>query len=394
MSWRLYIQLSSLQFLHFFVAGAWLVTVSTYLLYTLEFTGTEVGAVFSSQAFAAVVSPFFMGVFADRYLNSDRLLAVLYSLSGVVLLLLATVKVFFWFFILITLYNLLFLPTFSLISSLSFHHLTDIEKEYPGVRVWGTIGWVIAGLAVGFLEIEYANIPMYIAGGASVVLGGLCFFLPKTPPPAKRKVFRWVDALGLDTLKLLKQRSFAVMVLSLTLVTISVAFYHGFLNPFLNEIGVSNAAGKMTIGQIVEIGVIVLLPFFFSRLGIRKIIIVGMLVWGIRYLLFAFGNTDSLVWMFYLGIAVHGIGYSFTSLSAQIYFDKHVPVEMRSATQGFIALLTMGVGRLIGYFIAGIVVQMYEVALGVHEWFFVWLYPSIIAFVAAFVFWFFFKLKD
>jgi nucleoside transporter len=383
---KVYIQLSTLMFLHYFVAGAWLVTLGTYLLYTLEFTGTQVGLVYGAQAAAAVATPFLIGVAADRYLPAERLLGGLYISSGLILAGLAFVKVFSFFFPLLILTTLLFTPTFSLGNGLCFHNLNDTEKDFPKVRVWGTVGWIASGLLVGFLQIEYSHIPLLIAMGASLVLGVFCFFLPHTPPLGKKSRFSWRDALGLDTIQLLRKPAYAVVIACLAWLTISVSFYHTFTNPFLNEVGMTNAAGKMTLGQVVEIFVIMALPFLFRRFGVKWILFTGMVVWGLRYLFFSLGVEQPWQWMLYGGILLHGLAYSFTALSAQIWIDKQVPVTMRSSVQGFIALLTMGVGRTIGSWFAGWIVDIYTFADGSHNWTVIWAIPCGIAFSAALAF--------
>jgi nucleoside transporter len=253
--------------------------------------------------------------------------------------------------------------------------MTDPGREFPSIRVLGTIGWIVAGLFIGTLGFEATAIPMRIAAGGSIVLGLFCLVLPHTPPQGTRQA-RWRDVLGLDALKLLRERSFAVFVLGSFLVCIPLQFYYAFANPFLNELNVSNAAGKMTLGQMSEIGFMLVMPWFFKRLGVKYMLLVGMAAWTTRYVLFAYGDAGAQVWMLYGGILLHGICYDFFFVTGQIYVDRRAPADLRAAAQGLIAFVTLGVGMFIGSWASGRVVDAYSLTGGGHAWDRIWLVPA------------------
>jgi nucleoside transporter len=266
------------------------------------------------------------------------------------------------------------MPTLALSNSLSFRQMTDPGREFPSIRVLGTIGWIVAGLVIGTLGFEATGVPMRIAAGGSIVLGLFCLVLPHTPPQRTSRA-TLKDVLGLDALKLLRERSFAVFVLGSFLVCIPLQFYYAFANPFLNEIGVTNAAGKMTLGQMSEIGFMLVMPWFFTRLGVKYMLLVGMLAWATRYVLFAYGDAGAQMWMLYGGILLHGICYDFFFVTGQIYVDRRAPGDLRAAAQGLIAFVTLGVGMFIGSWASGRVVDAYGLTGG-HAWDRIWLVPA------------------
>ncbi|HSL72264.1 MAG TPA: MFS transporter, partial [Longimicrobiales bacterium] len=262
--------------------------------------------------------------------------------------------------------------------SISFDHVKDPARDFPKIRVLGTIGWIVAGVMVGQLRWEPTPLPMRLAAGASVVLGLYSLFLPHTPPHAANRPFRPSDAIGLDALALMKDPSFAFFIAGSFLLCIPLQFYYAFTNLFLNELGLPNAASKMTLGQASEIGFMILLPWFLTRLGVKKILLIGMAAWTLRYVLFAGGNPGSLVWMLYLGILLHGICYDFFFVTGQIYVDQRATVDIRASAQGFLAFITQGAGLFIGAWLSGRVVQSYTITGG-HEWTRIWIIPAAIA---------------
>ena len=272
--------------------------------------------------------------------------------------------------------------------------MDDPGVEFPNVRVLGTIGWIAAGWLIGLMQIEATAAPLKIAAGASVLTGLFSFFLPHTPPKASGEKATLSEVLGLKALSLMRERSFAVFAITSLLVTIPLAFYYNFANAFLNEVGMENAAGKMTFGQMSEIIFMVLMPLFFARLGVKKMLLIGMLAWVVRYALFALGNNDARVWMYYGGIILHGICFDFFFVTGQIYVDKKADADLRSSAQGFIALITYGVGILIGAHISGQVDLHYALADGTHEWAPVWLMAAMMAAVVTVLFVLFFKDQD
>ena len=376
-------QLSVLMFFQFFGWGAWTVTMGTYLG-RIGFQGIDIGNAYSTTAWAAIISPFFVGMVADRFFSAQKVLGVLHILGGVTLFLasrMQTPAAFFW---VLLLHALCFMPTLALINAVSFHQMEDPSREFPGIRVLGTIGWIVAGWVIGLLRIEPTAIPLRIAAANAVLLGLFCFTLPPTPPRSAGRRVAVRDILGLDALGLMKDRAFAVFVVSSLLICIPLAFYYNFTNPFLNESGMVNAAGKMTFGQMSEIFFMLVMPFFFARLGVKWMLIIGMAAWTARYFLFAYGDNGALVWMFYLGILLHGICYDFFFVTGQIYVDQKAPPALRSSAQGFLAFVTLGVGMLIGAKVSGWVVQHHQLMDGAqavigHDWRRIWLVPAVMA---------------
>jgi nucleoside transporter len=360
-----------MMFLQYFVWGLWGVTMGTWLGETLHFTGAQVGLAFGTTALAAMISPFFVGMVADRFFATERILAVLHLIGGPVLFYVSLQKSFVPLYAVMLAYTLCYMPTLALTNSLSFHQMQDPGREFPAIRVLGTIGWIAAGLLVGSLGIEATAIPMRLASAGSIVLGLYCFFLPHTPPKKTGERATWRDVLGLDALKLMRDPSFAVFVIGSFLICIPLQFYYTFTNPFLNELNVSNAAGKMTLGQMSEIFFMLVMPLFFRKLGVKTMLLVGMGAWAARYALFAMGNNGSLVAMLYTGILLHGVCYDFFFVTGQIYVDQKAPLQLRAAAQGFIAFVTLGVGMLIGSWLSGTVVDAFQ-----HQWDRIWLVPA------------------
>lgn len=373
------VKLSVMMFLQYFVWGAWYVTMGTWLGETLKFSGEQIGLAYGTTALAAMISPFFVGMIADRFFATERLLAALHVAGGAILFVASTQIAFGPLYGVLLLHTLCYMPTLALTNSLSFHQMQDPGREFPGIRVLGTIGWIVAGLVIGGLGLEATATPMRLAAAGSVALGVFCLALPHTPPKKLGHRPTLGDVLGLDALKLMKDRSFAIFVLGSFLVCIPLQFYYAFTNPFLNEIGVENAAGKMTFGQMSELGFMLVMPWFFRRLGVKYMLLVGMAAWAARYALFAFGDNGALVWMLYAGILLHGVCYDFFFVTGQIYVDEQAPPHLRAAAQGLIAFVTLGAGMFIGSWLSGVVVDRFATAgsAGVqHAWRAIWLVPA------------------
>ncbi len=394
------IKLSVMMFIQYFIYGSWLVTLGTFLGSALKASGSDIGTAYSLPAIAAIVSPFFVGMIADRFFATQKVLAFLHVAGAGVLYFATTQGTFGEFWPLFLLYVLCYMPTLALTNALAFDHMSDPATEFPRIRVLGTIGFIAAGLLIGRLQADATALPLQIGAAASLVMGIFCLMLPHTPPHNAGKKLSVRDVLGLDALALMKDRSFAVFVLGSFLLCIPLQFYYGFTNYFLTEIGVEGAAGIMTIGQMSEIGFMLLMPFFFARLGIKKLLLIGMATWTFRYLLFAYGNAGSGMWMLYLGLLVHGVCYDFFFVTGQIYVDQQADISIRAAAQGFIALVTLGAGQLIGSKLSGMVVDANVIAATTaggavtHDWTKIWFVPAMGALGVLLIFAALFKVKN
>lgn len=394
------IQLSFMMFLEFFIWGGWFVTMGIFLPSTLNASGAESALAYSTQSWGAIIAPFIIGLIADRYFNAERILGVLHLLGAVLMYQMATAENFAVFYPYVLGYMIAYMPTLALVNSVSFNQMTNPATEFSPIRVFGTIGWIIAGLSISY--IFKWDSPDAIANGAlrntflmtgvaSLILGIFSFTLPKTPPKGKQEGVTVSGILGLDALKLLKDRNFLVFFVSSVLICIPLAFYYQHAAQFLGEISVENPAGKMTIGQISEVLFMLLLPVFFTRFGFKKTILVGMLAWTIRYFLFSIGDAGSGVYLLLIGIALHGICYDFFFVSGQIYTDSKAGDAVKSAAQGLITLATYGVGMLIGFAIAGQITDSYALAEGGHDWKQIWTFPALFAIGVFALFAIFFK---
>ncbi|RYE24910.1 MAG: MFS transporter, partial [Sphingobacteriaceae bacterium] len=389
-------KLSAMMFLEFFIWGSWFVTLGTFLGSNLKASGSESGAVFSTQSWGAIIAPFIVGLIADRYFNAEKILGILHLVGAGLMYQMynaADVSIFYPY---VLSYMILFMPTLALVNSVSFNQIEDPEKEFSSIRIWGTIGWIVAGLLISYIfhwdskentENGFLKDTFLMAGIASLVLGVFSFTLPKTPPKiAASEKITISDVLGLDALKLLKDRNFLIFFVSSILICIPLAFYYQNANLFLSDIGVDNPTGKMTIGQVSEVLFLLFIPVFFSKFGFKKTILVGMLAWAIRYILFAYGNATNLSFMLIIGIALHGVCYDFFFVSGQIYTNSKAGERYKSSAQGLITLATYGIGMLIGFKIAGLITDTYKLSGGAIDWKMVWIIPAGIAAVVFLLF--------
>lgn len=397
------IRLSVMMFLQFFIWGGWFVTLGTFLGNNLAATGAQTAMAYSTQSWGAIIAPFIIGLIADRYFNAERILGVLHLVGAVLMYQMYSSVNFAGFYPYMLTYMIAYMPTLALVNSVAFRQMEDPSKEFSNIRVWGTIGWIVAGLVISYLFSWDAQASIaegmlkntfLMCSMASLALGVFSFTLPATPPSAaKGEKLKIGDILGLDALKMLGDRNFAVFFFSSVLICIPLAFYYQNANPFLAEIGVANPTGKMTIGQVSEVGFMLLLPVFLNRYGIKKTLLFGMLAWALRYVLFAFGDADGLVIMLLLGIAMHGICYDFFFVSGQIYTDSKAGEKFKSSAQGMITLATYGVGMLVGFWVAGKITDSYLVDSG-HDWQSIWLFPAGFALVVFLIFALAFKKEE
>ncbi len=381
MNLTLRFRLSFMMLLQYFIWGSWFVTMGNYLMKTLHFNGMQVGHAYSTFALAAIISPFFVGMIADKYFATERLLGALHIVGAVLLYVLSQVHTFGNFYLVLLAYTLCYTPTIALTNSLSFTLMKNPEAEFPGIRVLGTIGWIVAGLLIGFMGIEDEATFFIIAAGVSAALGIYSFTMPHIPPNTDQPKKTIAQILGLDAFSLLKRKDFAILIIASFLICIPLVFYYSFTNAFLNEVGMVNAAGKMTMGQMSEIFFMLVMPFFFKRLGTKKMILIGMLAWVARYLLFAYGNNEALVWMFYLGIILHGICYDFFFVTGQIFVDKRAPEHLRNSAQGLITFATYGIGFYVGNMVSGKVVHIFSNGENTHDWQTIWMVPAVLSLV-------------
>jgi nucleoside transporter len=387
-------------FLEFFIWGGWFVTLGTFLGNNLSTTGAETGMAYSTQSWGAIIAPFIIGMIADRFFNAERILGVLHIIGAVLMYRMSQTTDFNVFYPYVLAYMIAYMPTLALVNSVSFYQMKNPAKDFAHIRVWGTVGWIVAGLGISYIfhwdsaagiKEGLLQNTFLMTAAASVFLGIFSFTLPKTPPKMSKKKSTVSDILGLDAIKLLYNRNFLIFFISSILICIPLAFYYQNANPFFAEIGLENPTGKMTIGQISEVLFMLLLPVFFKRFGLKKTMLLGMLAWVIRYLLFAYGNSGELTFMLLTGIALHGICYDFFFVSGQIYTDSKAGVKIKSAAQGLITLATYGVGMLIGFWVAGKISDSYLISENFHSWKEIWIFPAGFAAVALIIFALLFK---
>lgn len=395
MTGRVRAQLSLMMFLEFFIWGSWFVTMGIYLPNTLGSDGGEIAMAYSTQSWGAILAPFVIGLIADRYFNAERILGILHLSGAGLMYLLYRADDFHRFFPYLLVYMIIYMSTLALVNSVSFNQMENPGKEFPFVRVFGTLGWITAGILISYMNWDsqlgisegFLRNTFLMAAISSAALGFFSFTLPKTPPRADTtKKVTLSDVLGLDALSLLKDRNFLIFFLASVLICIPLAFYYQHAGQFLGEIGVANPAFKMTFGQVSEILFMLLLPYFFKRFGFKMTMLVAMAAWGVRYLLFAYGDTGELVFLLLIGIALHGVCYDFFFVSGQIYTDSKAGKEYKSSAQGLITLATYGVGMLIGFWVAGKITDAYLFSDGIHDWQTIWMYPAGFAVIVLILF--------
>lgn len=386
-------KLSLMMLLEYFIWGSWYVTMSTYMTKILGSTGVQIGAAYSALAIATMISPFFVGMVADRFFAAQRIMGVLH-IFGAVLLYVATQvsdnTVFYW---VILLYSLMYMPTIALSNSIAFQQMSDPGRQFPWIRVFGTVGWIVAGLTIAALNVEETSelpFTFHMAAMASLGLGIFSFFLPHTPPKGKPDTAS--SAIGTEAFVLFRDKPYLVFFIAAILVCIPLSFYYGFANVFLNTIGMENAAGKMTLGQFSEAIFILAIPFLFNNIGVKNMILIGMVAWILRYICFAYGNVDENLWMLYGGIILHGICYDFFFVTGYMYTEKKAGPQIKNAAQGLFTFATYGLGMFIGTWVSGFVADHYTTD-SVRDWTSIWYVPAGIAVFVLVYFILFFREK-
>lgn len=383
--------LAFMMLVEYFIWGSWYVTMGTYMGEHLGSTDIHIGAAYSALAIATMISPFFIGMVADRYFSAQKIMGVLHLIGGALLFTATAVSDNSPFYWIILGYSLVYMPTIALSNSVAFSQMTDPGKQFPWIRVFGTLGWIAAGITISAMGIEKTETTFHLASGASVLLGIFSFLLPDTPP--KGKAQDAAKTLGSEAFVLFKDKPYLIFFIAAILVCIPLSFYYGFANPFLNEVGLDNAAGKMTLGQVSEAVFIIAIPFLFNQIGVKKMLLMGMAAWILRYVCFAYGDTGTNTWMLYAGIVLHGICYDFFFVTGYMYTEKKAGEKIKNAAQGLFTFATYGVGMFIGTWFSGVIVDKYKVAEKVHDWTSIWYVPALIAVGVLIYFLLFFKEK-
>ncbi|MCE5178330.1 MAG: MFS transporter [Porphyromonadaceae bacterium] len=374
-------QLSLMMFFQFFIQGSWYVTMGTYLGNTLRFSGVEVGLAYSTAAIAAIVSPVVVGMIADRFFSANRVLAFLNITGAFLLVWLTQIDQFALFFPVLLLYTICFMPTMSLCNSISFDNLTDSAKEFSRIRLFGSFGWIIAGLLISSMNLEQLSTPFLIAAGISLLSGLYAFTLPYKAPEKRTEKVTVGQILGFDAFKLTKDRSFLVLLVFSAITCIPLAFYDSFTNLFLVNVGISNAAAAMSMGQVAEVIFLFAFPLIFLKLHYKGSIVAAIVAWLLMYGFFALGAHTGEVGFIYAVLPFHGFCFTFFFVSGQLFVDEKAPSSLRNSAQGLIAFATYGVGKYLGSLIAGNVVDRYSTVQGAYNWVSVWTVPFVMTLV-------------
>jgi nucleoside transporter len=387
MSPALRIRLSLMMFLNYVIWGSWYVTLGTYLTRTLHFSGTQTGAVFGTTALASMISPFFVGMIADRFMATERVLAALHLMGMGLLVAVSRTETFGATYALMLAYCLCYFPTMALTNSLALRHMKDAGGDFPLIRVFGTLGWIAIGWVVGLMQVEASSTPFLLAAGASAAMALFSLTLPHTPPLGHDQPVTAARLLGIDALVMLKRQSYLVFIIASILACIPLTFYFSFTNAYLNDVGVYNAAGKMTLGQGAEVVAMLAMPWIFRRVTVKAILLIGLAAWSIRYGLLAAGNPGAGMWMFYIAILLHGVCFDFFFMTGQLYTDQEAPPELRSTAQGLYTFVTYGLGMFVGSLLSGVARDYFP------DWRAFWLSSAAGAFAILLVLALFFRSK-
>ena len=375
----LYLRLAVMVFLHYFVWSCWYNTMAVYLG-KLNFTGTQIGLAYGTTAIGALVSPFLIGVIADRYVPAQRLLGVLHLLGAGLLWWISQQTSFSIFYPSLIVYTLTYMAGHGLINTITLTHAPNPAKWFPVVMAAASAGWIAAANVINFAGLADNNGMFRLACGIAVAIALYSFTLPNTPPKGDAGPVSASKLLGLDALKLFKDRSFAVFMFCSFLICIPLSFYFTWTGAFLSDMNVANYASKMTLGQVSEVGFLLLLPVLLPFLGAKRIMILGMAAWAVRFALFAyFHEQPTATWMVLGGILLHGMCYDFIFVMGRMYVDKAAGDSLRASAQGLHAVFTLGAGMFVGSWLSGVVAQNYTNAAGVHDWKSIWLVPAIMS---------------
>ncbi|HUQ66148.1 MAG TPA: nucleoside permease, partial [Flavitalea sp.] len=360
--------LSIMMFFEYFVWGAWYVTMGTYMSENLHSSGVQIGAAYSALAIATMISPFLVGMVADRFFSAQKLMGILHLIGAVLLYLAIQVNdntIFYW---VILFYSLLYMPTIALSNNVAFTQMHDPGKQFPAIRVFGTLGWIASGFVIGQTGWEKTPNTFILAAVVSAIYGLYSFILPNTPPKAKTaERTSFGKSIGAEAMVLFRNKSYLIFFIAAILICIPLAFYYGFANLFLVEKGMEDAAGKMILGQISEAVFILAIPFLFNRIGVKNMLIMGMSAWALRYFAFGNGDTGANFWLLYAGIILHGICYDFFFVTGYMYTEKKAGEKIKNSAQGLFTFATYGVGMFIGTWISGFVVDNYKEG-NKHDW--------------------------
>jgi nucleoside transporter len=397
--------LSLMMFLQYYIWGAWYVTMGSYIDH--QFAGQDVdaakGAAYGAGAIATIISPFFVGMIADRFFSAQKIMGVLH-LVGAALLVYATQMTltsgFYW---VILVYSLLYMPTIALSNSVAFAQMTDPGKQFPWIRVFGTLGWIVAGLIIAKFGFKDSSMTFLVAAGVSAALGIISFILPNTPPKASKENSSIGSILGKDAFVLFKSNAYKIFFVAAILICIPLSFYYAQAETFLTEFFKKGTPGVMSMGQMSEALFIIAIPFLFNKIGVKNMLILGMSAWVLRYVCFAYGNNSSL-WMLYAGIILHGVCYDFFFVTGYMYTEKKAGEKIKNAAQGLFTFATYGVGMFIGTNYSGSIAAKYATNTHAidpethkeiisHNWQSIWLYPAAIAAAVLVAFIFSFKEK-
>jgi nucleoside transporter len=386
MSTTLLLRLWIMVFLHYFVWGAWYVTMNTYLTKTLGFQGKQVGLAYGTTALGALVSPFIVGIIADRFFATQRILACLHLIGAALLYYVSTLKDFAYFYPVLLAYTVTYMAGHGLTNLLTLQQSKQPAKDFPVVMLMASVGWIVAGLTVSWLKLESSAGIFRLAAGAALVMGLYSLTLPHTPPKGANAPVSLGTLLGFDALRMLREKSFAIFMICSFLICVPLSFYFTWMNTFMNELGIEHAAAKMTLGQVSDVVFLLLLPLLLPRIGAKGVLLLGIGAWAVRFGLFGYFTTQpNALWMLFLGICLHGMCYDFVFVMGRMYVDRRAGDEMRAAAQGLHALVTLGAGMFVGSWLAGVVGQHYAQGT-THSWQQIWLIPAAMSAVLVFIF--------